>query len=120
MKKLIVLICAILVCALTFSACSSGTKETTKSEETTAATQAASETTAAASGVDEEGAKAVAFEDAGIKETAAENLSVTEGVKKGEAVYTITFKWSGFEYEYSISKATGAIVESIFDGEVRK
>lgn len=115
MKKIVALLSVLLVCVMAFSACSSGKKTTPDTDRTSAVTQAE-----VAAKIDEQKAKEIAFEDAGIKETAAEDLAVTEGEKKGKEVYTITFKWSGFDYEYSISKTDGEIVESIFDGEVVK
>ena len=110
MKKLMVLISVLLISVLTFSACSSGEKAPeSDSTEPAAVAEAA---------IDEETAKATALEDAGINESAAEDLTVTEGEAKGEAVYVVSFNWSGFDYQYSISKSSGEIVENIFDGEV--
>lgn len=110
MKKLIILVSILLICVLSFSACSSGSKSQSNDTDEPAAV--------ATTTIGEDEAKAIAFEDAGITETAAEELTVADSEVKGEAVYVISFKWSGFDYQYSISKASGEIVKEIFDGEV--
>lgn len=110
-RSLVVLLVILLGAVFALSGC-------TEADEPAPTETFAVTTEAVADVVDENGAKAIALEDAGIPETAANNLVVTTGKVDGAKVYVVAFDWSGFDYQYTISAATGEIVETIFDGEV--
>ena len=106
-KTILVLIAILLVATLALTACSK--KGTTTTDEPTVA--------AAVNAIGEEEAKAVALEKAGIPETAAENLVITESEYEGQKAFVVSFEWSGFEYEITVSATSGSIVYYIFDGD---
>ncbi len=109
-KSILILLVVLLVSVFALSGCSNTEDADTTPKETVADV---AEVT-----VGEDDAKAIALEDAGIPETAANNLAIESGEFDGQKAYVITFEWSGFDYQYTISATTGEIVEEIFDGDV--
>ncbi len=56
-------------------------------------------------------AKAAALRHAGLSETQVTRLKVERDRDDGRIEYEVSFKYNGFEYEYKIDAATGAILE---------
>ncbi len=106
-NSIIILLAMLLIVTFALGGC---TMEETPEPDAPAVTNEAA--------VDEDGAKAIALEDAGIPETAAEYLAIKSDEVDGVKVYVVTFVWSGFDYQYTISAGTGEIIETIFDGSV--
>lgn len=112
---------AILVLATVLSGCGGGTASapsatpaastppppTAKtSVQTTTEASAAAGTTAITS----DQAKATALNDAGMAEADVQKLKVEQDTENGTAVYDVSFKVKGTDYDYDIDANTGAIL----------
>ncbi len=107
--RLIALTLCLMFVATFMVACDKGANDNTNG------TTSAPETTATAELIlDESGAKEIVWADLCIQESAAENLTT----KPEGNSYVIAFKWSGFDYQYTVDGATGEITEVLFDGDV--
>ncbi|MBQ4569054.1 MAG: hypothetical protein IJA62_03175 [Ruminococcus sp.] len=105
--RLIALTLCLVFVASFMVACDKGSKGNTDGTDAPQTTAAAEPT------IDEAKAKQLAFTDLNIQESAAEDLTVEFENNN----YTITFKWSGFEYKYVIDAVLGDIAQIYFDGE---
>lgn len=91
---------------------------TTQAEANTAAVTATPSASAAPSGtVTEDEAKQTALQDAGLAEADVTNLLVKSGIDDGVQEYEVNFYANGYEYDYDIDAATGAIRSKDMEAE---